>query len=83
MTIQIRYDSKFETLEVTEAECEQMIRTDYEERLLTAADPSTVQPRTMQEIMDERFNKPEYNNYHNTADTHAVWRRSILRVRFS
>lgn len=64
MTIQIRYDSSFQTIEVSEAECEPMIRADYEERLLMAADPSTVQPRTMQEIMDERFNKPEYNNYH-------------------
>ena len=62
MKIRIRYDNSFQTVEVTEAECEKMIRTDYEERLAAAADPSTVQPRTMQEIMDERFNKPEYNN---------------------
>ena len=64
MQIRIRYDNSFQTVEVTEAECESMIRNDYEERRAAAADPSTVQPRTMQEIMDERFNKPEYNNYH-------------------
>ncbi len=62
MQIKIRYDNSFQTVEVTEAECESMIRNDYEERCATAADPSTVQLRTMQEIMDERFNKPEYNN---------------------
>ena len=64
MQIKIRYDDSFQTVEVTEAECESMIRNDYEERLAAAADPSTVQPRTMQEIMDERFNKPEYNCFH-------------------
>ena len=63
MQIKIRYDNYFQTVEVTEAECEKMIRTDYEERRAAAADPSTVQPRTMQEIMDERFNKPEHSNY--------------------
>ena len=64
MQIKIRYDNHFQTVEVTEAECESMIRNDYEERLAAAADPSTVQPRTMQEIMDERFNRPEFNSYH-------------------
>ncbi len=64
MKIKIRYDYQYQTVEVTEAECEKMIRADYEERLSAAADPSTVQPRTMQEIMDERFNKPEYNSIH-------------------
>lgn len=64
MKIRIRYDNSFQTVEVTEAECESMIRKDYEERRAAAADPSTVQLRTMQEIMDERFNKPEYNCFH-------------------
>ena len=64
MQIKIHYDDSFQTVEVTEAECESMLRNDYEERLAAAADPSTVQPRTMQEIMDERFNKPEYNSFH-------------------
>ena len=65
MKIRIRYDDRFQTVEVTEAECESMIRNDYEERLAAAADPSTVQPRTMQEIMDDRFNRPERNNGYN------------------
>ena len=69
MQIKIRYDNSFQTVEVTEAECESMIRNDYEERCAASADPSTVQPRTMQEIMDERFNRPEYNNYQ-TAHRH-------------
>ena len=72
MQIKIRYDNHFQTVEVTEAECESMIRNDYEERRAAAADPSTVQPRTMQEIMDDRFNRPERNNGYNyrihTAD---------------
>lgn len=64
MQIQIRYDDRFQTVEITEQECAPMIRADYEERLAAAEGPSTVQPRTVQEIFDERFNKPEYNNYH-------------------
>ena len=63
MQIKIRYDNSFQTVEVTEAECESMIRNDYEERRASAVDPSTVQPRAMQEIMDELFNRPEFNNY--------------------
>ena len=64
MQIKIRYDYQIQTVEVPEEECESMIRNDYEERRAAAADPSTVQPRTMQEIMDERFNRPEYNSIH-------------------
>lgn len=63
MKIRIRYDTSFQTVEVTEAECESMIRADYAERLAKADDPSTVQSRSMQEIMDERFNKAEHSNY--------------------
>ncbi|MBQ7540934.1 MAG: sigma-70 family RNA polymerase sigma factor [Clostridia bacterium] len=63
MQIKIRYDNHFQTVEVPEEECESMIRNDYEERLAVAEDPSTVQPRTMQEIFDESFNRQEYNNY--------------------
>ena len=65
MQIRIRYDNSFQTVEVTEAECESMIRNDYEERRAAAADPSTVQPRTMEEIMDDRFNRVERNNGYN------------------
>ena len=65
MKIRIRYDDRYQTVEVSEAECESMIRNDYEERRAAAADPSTVQPRTMQEIMDDRFNRPERNNGYN------------------
>ena len=64
MQIKIRYDYQIQTVEVPDEECESMIRNDYEERRAAAADPSTVQPRTMQEIMDDRFNKPEYNSIH-------------------
>ena len=63
MQIRIRYDNQFQAVEVSESECESMIRTDYEERLAAAADPSSVQRRSVQDIVDELFNKPECNNY--------------------
>lgn len=63
MKVKIRYDDSFQTVEVTEEECESMIRADYEERRANAEDPSMVEPRTMQEILDAEFNRPEYNNY--------------------
>ena len=63
MKVKIRYDDSFQTVEVTEEECESMIRADYEERRASAEDPAMVKPRTMQEILDAEFNHPEYNNY--------------------
>ena len=71
MQIKILYDTHFQTVEVTEEECAQMIRADYEERLAASADPSTVQPRSAQEIFDERFNKPEYNNHQTEHRRHC------------
>ena len=41
-----------------------MIDSDYEERLSSAEDKEAVARRSVQEIMEERFNKPEYNNWH-------------------
>ncbi len=63
MQINIRYDNSFQTVEVTEAECESMIRADYEDRIAMSSNSTSVQMRTMQQIMDDHFNKPEYNNY--------------------
>jgi DNA-directed RNA polymerase specialized sigma subunit len=64
MRIRILYDNKPTYLEVPEEDCSVMIDADYEDRLSSAGDKETVTRRSMQEIMEECFNKPEYNNWH-------------------
>lgn len=64
MKIKLRYDNEFMTLEVPEENYTLMIDADYEDRLYSAEDKETVSRRSVQEIIDERFNKPEYNNWH-------------------
>ena len=64
MKIRIMYDNKPTYLEVPDEDCTVMIDMDYEDRLSCAEDKETVTRRSPQEIMDERFNKPDYNNWH-------------------
>lgn len=64
MKIIIRYDDKMTNLEVPEGDFTVMIDADYEDRLSSAEDKEAVTHRSPQEIMDERFNKPDYNNWH-------------------
>jgi RNA polymerase sigma factor (sigma-70 family) len=64
MKIIIRYNDKLTNLEVPDEDFTLMIDADYEDRLSTAEDKETVVRRSPQEIMDERFNRPEYNNWH-------------------
>ena len=64
MKIRIQYENKSTYLEVPDEECTVMIDADYEDRLSTADEEETVVHRPIQEIMDERFNKPDYNNWH-------------------
>lgn len=64
MKIKLRYESSIITYEIDESEFTLMIQTDYEERCAKADDPKAVSPRSPQEIIDERFNKPDYNNVH-------------------
>ena len=64
MKIRIRYETQITTIDVPEEEFELMIRLDYEKQLAEAKDPAAVRRRTPQEIMDARFNKPDYNNRH-------------------
>lgn len=64
MRIRILYDNKPTYLEVPDKDCTVMIDSDYEERLSSAEDKETVARRSVQEIMEECFNKPEYNNWH-------------------
>jgi hypothetical protein len=64
MKIRILYDNKPTYLEVPDEDCSIMIDADYMDRLISAEDKETVTRRSLQEIMEERFNKPEYNNWH-------------------
>lgn len=64
MKIRIQHENKSIYLEVPDEDFTLMIETDYEDRLSSAEDKETVTRRSPQEIMDERFNKPEYNNWH-------------------
>lgn len=64
MKIQIRYDNHLTTIDVPEEDFTLMIQLDYEQRLADSKDPASVKPRSPQEIMDERFNRPDYNNWH-------------------
>lgn len=74
MKIRIYHERKDEAivLDVPDGECEIMVENDYRQRLDAAADKSSVQRRTAQEIMDEDFNKPTFNK--NQAET----RRHVL-----
>ena len=64
MKIRIRYDNHVTTLDVPEEDFTIMIQADCAERRAAAEDPASVGPRTPQEIMDEEFNRPDYNNWH-------------------
>lgn len=64
MKIRILYDNKPTYLEVPDEDFTVMIDADYTERLSVAGAQETVLRRSAQEIIDERFNKPEYNNWH-------------------
>ena len=64
MKIRIRYETQITTIDVPEEEFDLMIRLDYEKQLAEAKDPAAVRRRTPQEIIDERFNRPDYNNWH-------------------
>ena len=75
MKIKIRYDNQTTTLDVPEEDFTVMVQMDYEDRCAKADDPASVQRRTPQEIMDERFNRPDYNNwqtFHRHWDPEAV-----------
>ena len=85
MKIRIRYDSHSATIDVPEEDFTVMIRLDYEDRLSRATDPSSIKPRSPQEIMDERFNRPDYNNWHRHwryTDDRARPRRADGRAGF-
>ncbi|WP_105325880.1 RNA polymerase sigma factor [Acidaminococcus provencensis] len=51
-------------VEVTEEECQIMVERDYELRKQAAPEGEPVTRRSAQEIMNEDFNKPLYNDWH-------------------
>ena len=63
MKIKIRYENQVTTIDGPNEDCAVTIQTDYEMRLAIATDKAAVEPRTMQEIMDE-LNHDDYNSWH-------------------
>lgn len=51
-------------VEVSDEQCEVMIEVDYQNRIALATDKSSVKKRSIQEIFDEDFNRPYYNDWH-------------------
>ena len=85
MKIRVRYDNQITCIDVPEEDFTLMIQADYDERRAAADDPSTVQPRSPQEIFEERFNRPDYNNWHRHwrhTDDNAIPRRLDHKVGF-
>lgn len=71
MKISIKYENTNENkppvsmiIEVPDEDCTLMIEADYQNRLEEEMDKESVKHRNVQEIMDEQFNKPLYNNWH-------------------
>ena len=83
MKTQFQYDNRKVTLEVPEEDFAEMIRRDYEMQLAEGIDPAEARRRSPQEILNERFNKPEYNNWQKHwrhLDDDAVPRRVDHKV---
>ena len=64
MKIKIRYENHLTTIDVPEEDFTVMVQTDFDERRAVSDDPDAVQPRSRQEIVEEQFNKPDYNGWH-------------------
>ena len=80
MNITICYENHKTTLDVPEEDFALMIRLDYEKRLAEAKNPSIVTPRSPQEIMEERFNSPDYNNW---RKFHRHWKADAAPIQVS
>lgn len=84
MKIQIRYDNQMTTIDVPEEDFSLLIQADYDERRAASDDPS-IKPRSPQEIVEECFNRPEYNSWHRHwrhMDDNATPRRLDHKVGF-
>lgn len=73
MKIKVYYEDKIHPtiLEVPDSECEIWVEDDYQRRLAETEDKTTVERRTAQEIMDEDYNKPTFNNHHAETRRHV------------
>ena len=74
MKIKVYYEDKNHPtiLDIPDAECNIMVETDYRQRREAAEDKSAVKKRTLQEIMDEDFNKPNFNNNQSETRRHVL-----------
>lgn len=73
MKIKVYYEDKRHPIEldVPDAQCEIWVEDDYRRRLSAAEDKSAVTRRTAQEIMDEDYNKPTFNNNQTETRRHV------------
>ena len=61
MRLSVRYDNKFQIIELNEKETEEMwISLSLEDDEI----PNSDKERIIQDAFNEKFNKPEYNNWH-------------------
>lgn len=73
MKIKVSYEDRNHptVLDVPDDECEIWVEQDYQRRLEEAEDKDSVTRRTAQEIMDEEFNKPAFNNQQTETRRHV------------
>lgn len=73
MKITVYYEDNRDrtTIEVPDEDCELWVETDYQQRLETTEDKTSVTRRTPQEIMDDECNKPTYNSHHRESRRHV------------
>lgn len=73
MRIEVYYEDKNNPtiLDVPDDQCEIWVEDDYQRRLAEAEDNSTVEKRTVQQIMNEDFNNPTFNNNQTETRRHV------------
>lgn len=73
MKIEVYYEDKNNPtiLDVPDDQCEIWVEDDYQRRLTEAEDDSTVEKRTVQQIMNEDFNNPTFNNNQTETRRHV------------
>ena len=73
MKINVYYEDKNHPIEldVPDAQCEIWVEEDYQRRLSAAEDKTSVTRRTAQEIMDEDYNNPTFNNNQTETRRHV------------
>lgn len=74
MKLKIRYDNTYQTIEVSEADKDKLwISLSLEGKGLTSEE----QEKKIQQAFEELFNRPEYNNWHNSCRhcqaTYSQW----------